>query len=102
MDYTCHTINQKINHYAYYPKQAAACKTAYVILFSFSILSSCKKVEFKEPSSENVSSAANTTASGCDVTICEDCSFQETIENDTTQYATILGGTYSNPIPLQT
>jgi hypothetical protein len=74
--------------------------TSVFLLFSFSILFSCKKVEVKEPSSENVSSAVNTTTSECDVTICEDCSFQETIENDTTEYATVLGGSYSNPYSI--
>src|SRR5258705_1748230 len=74
--------------------------TSIFLLFSFSILFSCKKLEVKEPSSENVSAAANTTTSECDVTVCEDCSFQETIENDTTQYATVLGGNYSNPYSI--
>lgn len=58
-----------------------------VLLFSFSILFSCKKIDVKDSASENVSSA-NTTSnitSECDVTICEDCVFQETIENDTTE-----------------
>jgi len=71
--------------------------TTILLLFSFTILFSCKKLEVNEPPSENVTSAANTTTSECDVTVCEDCLFQETIENDTTQYATVLGGAYSNP-----
>src|SRR6188474_3239639 len=59
------------------------------------------KAEITEPPPENVASSINTTASsGCDVTVCEDCSFQETIENDTAQYATVLGGTYLNPYSI--
>ena len=66
-----------------------------------SILFSCKKSEITELPLEEIASTVNTTASsGCDVTVCEDCSFQETIENDTTEYTTILGGTYLNPYSI--
>ena len=73
-----------------------------IFIFVFSILLSCKKPDVKEITPENVSSAVNSTTSNCDVTVCEDCSFQETIENDTTDYPTILGGTYANPYSIQT
>jgi hypothetical protein len=75
--------------------------TPILLLFSFSILFSCKKLDVKDPAFENVSSVSstvNTTASGCDVTVCEDCSFQETIANDTTEYATVLGGNLFKPL----
>ena len=80
--------------------QLAKLLTSILLLFSFTILFSCKKSELKEPPSEDISSSANTTTSECDVTVCEDCSFQEAIENDTTNYVTVLGGTYSNPYSI--
>src|SRR5690348_6748939 len=73
----------------------------------FIIFFGCKKSDFKEPSSEDISSdvevtesVTNMTSSDCDVTVCEDCSLQETIGNDTTNYATVLGGTYTNPYSI--
>lgn len=98
-----YTINQKLTIIPTIQNkhQLAKLLTTIFLLFLFIILFSCKKSELKEDLSENVSSAANfTLTSECDVTICEDCSFQEMIENDTTEYATVLGGTYPNPYSI--
>lgn len=83
-------------------RRLAKLFTAIILLISFSVLFSCKKLDLdQKPSSEIVTSANTTSASsGCDVTVCEDCSFQETIDNDTTEYATVLGGTYNNPYSI--
>ncbi len=84
------------------------------LLFSFSILFSCKKLDVSEPSAGDGSaganmtesagsmnrSAVNLTSSDCAITVCEDCAFQETIANDTTEYATVLGGTFTNPYSI--
>lgn len=74
-------------------------------LFAFAlpilILVGCKKPDATEIQLPNVSSALSSTTSTCDTTICEDCAFQETIEHDTTEYITILGGTYLNPYSIQ-
>ena len=51
---------------------------------------------------QNVLRVQTALANPCDNLVCEDCSFQETIENDTTDYTTILGGTYSNPYSIPT
>src|SRR5215510_8117119 len=79
--------------------------TLFFLLFLLYILLSCKKSQVEEPSpekpsSENVSSSGGSSSGGCDVTVCEDCSFQETIANDTAQYATVLGAIYSNPYSI--
>jgi hypothetical protein len=76
----------------------------YFFILALSILFSCKKPDIKEIVSEEATQTVQTTSSSCDlsVTTCEDCAFQETIEDDTTEYATILGGTYANPYSIQT
>ena len=81
-------------------RQLAKLLTTIFLFFSLSILFSCKKSVLEEPP-EVVSSVANaTTTNGCETTICEDCSFQEMIEEDTTEHATVLGGVYSNPYSI--
>ena len=36
----------------------------------------------------------------CDSTLCEDCSYQDSINLDTVDYVTILGGSYVNPYSI--
>jgi hypothetical protein len=72
-----------------------------LFLFSFFIFFSCKKLDVKEPSSENASVISpNSSPGDCGPTVCEDCAFQEMIAEDTTEYATVLGGTYLNPYSI--
>jgi len=74
--------------------------TLIFLLFLLYILFSCKKQELQEPS-EIVSSATSAVpTNGCETTICEDCTFQEMIEMIRQPYATVLGGTYSNPYSI--
>src|SRR5206468_9164007 len=74
-----------------------------VSLFTFSILFFyCKKAALKEIAPQNVALAQAPVTSICDSLFCEDCAFQEAIENDTAEYPTILGGTFSNPYSIQT
>lgn len=74
-----------------------------VFLFTFSILFfNCKKTALREIAPQNVAVAQTSGSSTCDSLVCEDCAFQETIENDTAEYPTILGGTFSNPYSIQT
>jgi len=74
-----------------------ACAWAVCVIFL-----KCKKPELSETSPQSISVAQAATVSSCDSLVCEDCAFQETIENDTTEYPTILGATYSNPYSIQT
>ena len=74
-----------------------------VLILPLFIYFSCKKPTVREGTNEelqNVTLAETTLASPCDNLVCEDCTFQETIENDTSEYTTILGGTYANPYSI--
>ena len=74
-----------------------------ILISPLFIYFSCKKPDVEKEMGEELQ---NTTVSAmgdpCDNLVCEDCTFQETIENDTTEYATVLGGTYSNPYSIST
>ena len=73
-----------------------------IFVFGFSIFFfRCKKAELKEILPQNVSAAQPVLTSSCDSLVCEDCAFQETIENDTSEYPTVLGGIYSNPYSIR-
>ena len=64
---------------------------------------SCKKIDFKEQLREEfATSSPEDNKPNCDLdyTVCEDCSYQETIVNDTSQYAVILGAILTNPYSL--
>jgi hypothetical protein len=73
-----------------------------IIVFPLLIVFGCKKSDLKQIASANVSYSQVLLFDACDSTVCEDCSFQEQIEDDTTEYPTVLGSTYSNPILLRT
>ncbi|HEY9703356.1 MAG TPA: hypothetical protein V6C58_12970, partial [Allocoleopsis sp.] len=75
-------------------------------LFLFFIISvfviGCKKIQYEEAQSASINSLESASRDpnlNCDLsqTFCEDCLFQQQIDDDTADYPTILGSTYNNP-----
>jgi hypothetical protein len=73
-----------------------------LLLFPLFFYFSCKKADVKKETGEELRdvTSAVTLSDPCNTLVCEDCTFQETIENDTSEYTTILGGTYANPYSI--